>query len=468
MDFNKASYRNLKILVVGDIIVDETLIADVSRISPEAPVLVANYIEEKTEAGGAANVALNLVSSGAHCALMGFLGDDEKSLKVINQLDSSGVENLSICLSGKNAILKTRITHGSTQLIRVDRDQDYSGYQEKLINQLQKCMQNFNGIVVSDYGKGTITNEVFQEIVRLSKEQNTTVFVDPKGTTPQKYYGATVMTPNKKEFETFVGEAPTLDAMCSKGKQLIEDLGLNYLLVTLSEKGMLLIDKNGEHIHVPTAAKEIYDVTGAGDTVIAVFAATFLASQDAKAASRIANSAAGIVVGRAGAAKLTAFDFQQIVNHTASAITEIDELKNNRHKLGKLVMTNGCFDIIHKGHIDLLNGAKAMGDTLVVAMNSDESVSALKGSSRPINALEDRAHVVKNLSCVDFVVMFEDATPYNLYAEILPDILVKGGDYKISEIVGADLIIKNGGQVKILEYLDGYSTSNVINRIRNL
>jgi len=435
-------------------------------VSPEAPVVVANFIEDKSEAGGAANVALNVVSSGAHCSLMGFLGDDNKATSVIEKLVDSDVENLIIQLPSTPSILKTRICNGNTQLIRLDRDIMYGEHEHRIVDEIKNNIGNFDAVIVSDYGKGTITEFVFQEIVRLSKEHQVKIFADPKGAQAEKYCGATTVTPNRKEFEIFVGEAKSFQIMASKGKDLIRKLCLEFLLVTLSESGMLLIYKNGDYEHIPTSAREIYDVTGAGDTVIAIFATLCTSGYNPDVAAKIANDAAGIVVGRSGAAKLSTFDFDNIFHKTKKInILSVSDLQKYRKNLGKIVMTNGCFDLLHRGHVEYLNEAKALGDTLIVALNSDKSVAMIKGSNRPVNTLADRACMLSNLESVDFVMAFDEKTPNEIYNEILPDVLVKGGDYNLEEIVGRDLVEKNGGQVVLIKYREGYSSTKIINRI---
>lgn len=465
----KSKISDLRLLVVGDVIIDETVNVSVSRVSPEAPVVVANFIEDNLEAGGAANVALNVISTGAHCALLGFVGDDEKGTAVVEMLVDSNVENLIIELPSVPSILKTRIRCGNTQLIRLDRDVRYDEYELKIVSALEKCVVNFDAIIVSDYGKGSVTEFVFQEIVKLSVKHKFKVFVDPKGARPEKYCGATTITPNRKEFEIFVGEAATFEIIASKGRDLIKLLNLDFLLVTLSELGMLLVYKDGHFEHIPTTAREIYDVTGAGDTVIAIFATLCTFSDDPVLSAKIANAAAGIVVGRSGAAKLSAYDFESIIDEPKTTnISSLNELKKHRTNLGKIVMTNGCFDLLHKGHVKYLNKAKSLGDTLIVALNSDRSVALLKGANRPIHNVEDRACMLKNLKSVDFVVTFDEQTPIEVFKEIVPDILVKGSDYNLEEVVGKNLVEKNGGHVVLIDYLEGYSSTQLIDRIKSI
>ncbi len=461
-------YKNLNILVVGDIILDETIYVEVNRISPEAPVLVANKLGGKIEAGGAANVALNVVNTGVKCGLMGFIGAESKASTVIKQLKEFGVKDLLIKKKNSSSILKTRVTEASAQLIRLDEDTNFDEFADDIIARLRKYIKNFDAVIVSDYGKGTVTESVFREIITLSKLHGFKIIVDPKGDHAEKYKGATTITPNKKEFEIFVGKANGFCEMAKKGQKLMEKLNLEFLLVTMSEEGMLLITPNGEYEHIPTAAKEVYDVTGAGDTVVAIFSAVFLASGNLVYSAKIANSAAGVVVARRGPAKISKLDFARITEVAGSSVLSLSDLDKFRSDLGKIVMTNGCFDLLHRGHIEYLNRAKTLGDTLIVALNSDESVKALKGHDRPVNTLEDRALVLKNLKAVDFVITFDELTPLKLYRKIVPDVLVKGGDYELDQIVGREIVEENGGTVVSIKFIDNYSTTKMLRKIINI
>lgn len=464
----KTRLSKLKLLVVGDVIVDEIVNVNVKRVSPEAPVLIANFIENDFQAGGAANVALNAISTGVQCALLGFVGKDKNGAKLLEILDDKNVENLIIELPEVNTIIKSRICSDNTQLLRLDKDVSFEGYEKYIVNALDRYATNFDGVIVSDYGKGTVTDLVFKEIIRLSEIHKFKVFVDPKSSNALKYRGATTLTPNRKEFEIYVGESSSFEEMASNAKKLVNLLGLEFLLITLSELGMLLIYPNGDFEHIQTNAKEIYDVTGAGDTVIAIFAALCTAGHSPHTSAKIANSAAGIVVGQSGASKLSSFEFESIIDETKeNNISRVEDLKKQREKMGKIVMTNGCFDLIHKGHVEYLKKAKSLGQTLIVAINSDSSVAKLKGVNRPINSVEDRAYILKGLKYVDFVVTFDELTPIELYKQFTPDILVKGGDYNNKEVIGKNLVEKNGGEVILIDFLDGYSSTKIINKIRN-
>ena len=378
--------KRLRVLVIGDVMLDRYVNGGVHRISPEAPVQVLTVEEEKIVAGGAANVALNAAALGASVEVCGWFGRDSQGEQLRALLVDKGVQvDESFLFSSAPTISKTRVTSSNQQICRVDRENAPSYYTPDLVLLkeilISKAISS-DLVIVSDYGKGTITEFVFQEIVRLSKEHQVKIFADPKGAQAEKYCGATTFTPNRKEFEIFVGEAKSFQIMASKGKDLIKKLCLEFLLVTLSESGMLLIYQNGDYEHIPTSAREIYDVTGAGDTVIAIFATLCTSGYNPDVAAKIANDAAGIVVGRSGAAKLSTFDFDNIFYKTKTInILSVSDLQKYRKNLGKIVMTNGCFDLLHRGHVEYLNEAKALGDTLIVALNSDKSIAMIKGSN---------------------------------------------------------------------------------------
>jgi D-beta-D-heptose 7-phosphate kinase/D-beta-D-heptose 1-phosphate adenosyltransferase len=327
-------------------------------------------------------------------------------------------------------------------------------------------------MILSDYGKGTLHGT--KELIAYARSLNIPVLIDPKGSDFSIYRGASLITPNRKEFEAVVGACENNEKIIHKARLLVKQYDIGALLITRSEEGMTLVQNNGEHITIPTVAKEVYDVTGAGDTVIAVMAMAVSCGYDYISAMRLANAAAGVVVGKVGTATLTAQELhdslhaQSHINKGILTQTELKQaMKEVRLQGEKIVMTNGCFDILHAGHIDYLQKARTLGDRLIVAVNSDTSVKRLKGKTRPIVELSSRMEVLNALSCVDWVVDFDEDTPQRIIGELLPDILVKGADYQVNEIAGAKAVLENGGEVKTIHLKPNHSTSNIVNKIKS-
>jgi len=343
---------------------------------------------------------------------------------------------------------------------------------KQLQQSYEKLLSEVDVVVLSDYGKGVLNH--IDLMIESARKQNRPVLVDPKGSDFSAYRGASLITPNLSELEAVVGACDSDEALVEKGMALLNDLDLQALLVTRSEKGMCLLSQGQEVYQLPTRAKEVFDVTGAGDTVISVFAAALAINKNMKQAANLANIAAGIVVGKVGTASASLSELETAVTgHSGleSKITTEDRLKEKiaavRHLGERIVMTNGCFDILHAGHIKYLQQAREHGSRLIVAVNDDESVSRLKGPERPLNNLEDRMIMLAALDCVDWVVPFSNDTPQSLICNLLPDVLIKGGDYKPEEIAGYECVIQNGGEVKVVDHFDGLSTSNLVNKIRN-
>ncbi|MDH5393681.1 MAG: bifunctional D-glycero-beta-D-manno-heptose-7-phosphate kinase/D-glycero-beta-D-manno-heptose 1-phosphate adenylyltransferase HldE [Gammaproteobacteria bacterium] len=464
-DFSKA-----RVLVVGDVMLDRYWSGDSSRVSPEAPVPIVNIKQAVDRAGGAANVALNIASLGASVTLAGIVGDDEAAAILSALLDEKGIQQQFITHDNYKTITKLRVLSRHQQLIRLDFEDsetalDVSGLQQAVVDNIK----DFNVLVLSDYNKGCLAN--VRPLIEAANKAGVFVLVDPKGHNFEKYSGASLLTPNLSEFETIVGHCASDDELQQKAEVLLKKLDLNALLVTRSERGMTLLQCDKETVSFPTKAREVYDVTGAGDTVIGVLAASLAAGADFESAALLSNMAAGIVVGRLGAAcvnsdelKRAASDAFQLDFH--QKIVSLEELKRavqfSRNSGQRVVMTNGCFDILHAGHVQYLSEAVARGDRLIVAVNDDASVKRLKGDSRPINSLHQRMEVLAALGAVDWVVSFSEDTPEKLICEVLPDLLVKGGDYKVQEIAGAQCVLANGGSVEILSLRDGCSTSQII------
>ncbi len=473
MNVSLPVYTKAKVLVVGDVMLDSYYSGQATRISPEAPVPVVRVQNKESRPGGAANVALNIASLGGKCTIVGYVGIDQEGGELTTQLMKRNVTCRFVQVPDYPTITKLRVLSRHQQLIRLDFEQNFNDIDPKdLISMVSDCIDDCDVVILSDYGKGALRHA--QEIIKLAKSKGKTVLVDPKGTDFERYSDADVITPNMAEFEAVVGQVCDEESLKNKAYQLMDKFGVHNLLVTRSEKGMSLFCQNKTEMHLPTNAREVYDVTGAGDTVIAVLAATLSTGANLQESCYMSNVAAGIVVGKLGTSTVSSKELAKAIgceSPSKSGIVTEDELLeliSQAHLHGeKVVMTNGCFDIIHSGHCQYLNQAKELGDRLIVAVNTDESVSKLKGPTRPVNLLQNRMDVLAALGSVDWVVPFSEETPQRLIAKLLPDILVKGGDYKIEEIAGAKDVMKNGGEVKVLSFKEGCSTTNLINKIKS-
>jgi D-beta-D-heptose 7-phosphate kinase/D-beta-D-heptose 1-phosphate adenosyltransferase len=450
---------------------DEYWFGDVARISPEAPVPVVKMGSTQRRPGGAANVALNLAALGANTCLAAVVGTDERGKLLTNLLEQRGVRCEFLRSDAIPTILKLRVLARNQQLIRLDAEQSLERCALDFGQLFLKLLPDADVVVLSDYAKGTLDRVT--ELIAACNGARIRVLVDPKGTAFTKYRGAVALTPNRSEFEAVVGSWSDEAEFLSKGESLRADLDLGALLVTRSEQGMTLF-RRGEHaLALAAHAREVFDVTGAGDTVIALLAAGLGAGLSTAESAALANLGAGLVVGKIGVATVTRSELQLALHRQGSGgrgLVEVGELETlvreakARHE--RVVMTNGCFDILHAGHVSYLEEAKSYGDKLIVAVNDDASVARLKGPARPITPLEDRMAVLAGLAAVDWVVAFSEDTPAKLIARLLPDVLVKGGDYGVQEIVGSDTVIKNGGEVRVLSFKEGRSTSALIDAIR--
>ncbi len=460
-----------KVLVVGDIMLDRYYNGSTERISPEAPVPVVHVKSIQNRAGGAGNVALNVASLSAKASICSMVGNDAEAHDLARILSDENIDQHFI-KTDKPTITKVRVLSQKQQLIRVDFEENFLSEDKAKILDFIDASSGYNTMVLSDYGKGTLSDP--QSIIKLAKKKGIKIFVDPKGNDFSRYKGASVITPNRKEFELVVGECHTEKDIIDKGAELVKILELDGILVTRSAEGMSFIRHDGTYEHIPTIAKEVYDVTGAGDTVIAVMAMAISVGYDYLSAMRLANAAASVVVGKVGTATVNinelhdALDEQSVFAHGVLSQKELLTAMKEVHLQGeKVVMTNGCFDILHAGHVEYLQKARSLGDRLIVAVNTDESVTRLKGSARPVVPLEARMEVLSALQCVDWVVAFSEDTPQRLISEVLPDILVKGADYEVNEIAGAKEVIENGGEVKTIDLKPNYSTSYIINKIKS-
>lgn len=467
-------FDRAKVLVLGDVMLDRYWFGGTSRISPEAPVPVVQVQGNENRAGGAANVAMNISSLNVPVSLQGFIGEDEAGETLKSLLSEHKIHCNFTAVANNPTITKLRILSRNQQLLRLDfEDSFHSVNSQELMTTLEKTLPEFGALVLSDYGKGTLAQ--VQSMIKLAKDQGVPVLIDPKGTDFERYRGATILTPNMSEFEAVVGACASEAEIESKALQLIEKFQFSALLITRSEKGMTLIRPNLPPFNLPTCAKEVFDVTGAGDTVISVLAIAVADGRSWEEACYLANVAAGIVVGKIGTSTVSNVELENAIhqrNNTGFGVMTETDLKTavQQAKLRgeKIVMTNGCFDILHHGHVSYLANARKLGDRLIVAVNSDASVRKLKGNSRPINPLKERMSVLAGLASVDWVVEFNEETPQRLIGEILPDLLVKGGDYQPEDIAGSQEVWANGGEVRVLNFEDGCSTSNIINKIKEL
>ena len=474
MSSDKLPSFDKTVTVIGDVMLDRYWYGDSSRISPEAPVPVVNVKSREDRAGGAANVALNIRSLGAKCHLIGIVGEDENAVKLEGLLRQSGIEPDFLNIREHPTITKLRVLSRNQQLLRLDFEDSFAALpSEALLDIFRKDESDSDIVIASDYGKGTLSH--VSKIIECAGKLGKRVLVDPKGTDFSRYNGAFMLTPNMKEFEAVAGKVTDNADLERRALLMIEKFNLSCLLVTRSEDGMSLIRPGHRAVHLPTRAREVYDVTGAGDTVIGTLGAALACGVDLVDACEIANRAAGIVVGKVGTSTVSPEELDRALcgndsSLSAGVVTEDElskEVKRLRDEGKRIVMTNGCFDILHAGHVSYLKRARSLGDRLIVAVNTDRSVKALKGPSRPVNPLEARMQVLAALDCVDYVVPFDEDTPQRLIARILPDVLVKGGDYKVEQIAGHKEVETNGGQVIILPFLEGYSTTSIIEKLKH-
>lgn len=443
-----------------------------SRISPEAPVPVVHIRDIEERLGGAGNVALNIASLGSYAAVIGLVGCDDNAKILALQLAQAGVESLLEPQANYPTITKLRVISRQQQLIRLDFEEGFEAVPTDIITRrTEEALAHVDVIVLSDYGKGVLKNA--RQLIDLAKAAGKPVLVDPKSRDFSLYHGASLITPNLAEFEAVVGHCRDEEEIVSRGLALMALHQFGALLVTRGEQGMTLLCPHEPPLHLPTQAREVYDVTGAGDTVISVLAASLAAGESLANATYLANVAAGLVVAKLGTATVTVSELHRALHNLheyrfgilneeelASVISET-KLRGER-----VVMTNGCFDILHAGHVQYLQEARKLGDRLVVAVNDDASVRRLKGASRPINTLENRMAVLAALESVDWVVPFAEETPERLYCRLVPDILVKGGDYQPEQVAGGACVQANGGKVIILSFKEGCSTTQLIETIR--
>ncbi len=477
VDFLSKQIEQLKIVVIGDVMLDSYYYGSVSRISPEAPVPVNKVNNQSENLGGAANVAANLAFLGCKVYLCSAIGDDENGKKLTSVLDSLSIDHSSILVSeNRQTTNKLRIIGSNQQMLRLDFEdiQNLTDNEEdELFARLRKLMsEGVNGIVISDYAKGVCTKSFCQKVITQAKAANIPVLVDPKGYNWDKYENVDFITPNVKELGECLQQSlqNTTPIITKAAREALDKYKVKSILVTRSEQGMTFVDKDKEFT-VEATAREVYDVSGAGDTVAAAFIAGVSGGLTEATAAFLANEAAAIVVARAGTyairrdellAHLLEKECKTDEKHRPLNWQEIKVLAQSWRRLGKkIIFTNGCFDILHTGHITYLEKAAKLGDILILGLNSDASVRRLKGETRPLVGEQDRARLLLALSCIDAVVLFEEDTPTELIKIIKPDVLVKGGDYSAEQVAGREY----AGKVEIIDFEQGYSTTDLVNKI---
>jgi len=481
----KAKFKNFfdnkkrpSVLVIGDLILDEYLWGGVTRISPEAPVPILETKSENLSLGGAANVANNLAALGCEVYLVGALGQDEKGDRLLDLIRERGIRTEGIFrFVHRPTTSKMRIIAHNQQILRIDKEDNRPITEEtenKIINFTNQILPEMDGVICSDYQKGVLTEKVIKNLMHRAQNVQKSVIVDPKSSDFSLYKGATVLTPNEKEVERSVPiKINGKEDLERAAEYLLSLTRAEALLVTRGKDGMILYKNKEKPVAIPTVAKEVYDVTGAGDTVVSVFGMAVFVGFSFQEAAWLSNMAASIVVGKVGTAVVTLNEINEFLqeemfrtSHTVLELEELKKLVSLAKSTGKsVVFTNGCFDLIHGGHIEFLQKAKALGDILVVGLNSDQSVRGIKGDGRPIKTQQERANILSALRYVDYITIFNESTPAHLISEIRPDILVKGDDYAMDEVVGREIVEGYGARVELIPIVKGLSTTSTVEQI---
>lgn len=473
MDFTIPDFTAARILVAGDIMLDRYWYGATRRISPEAPVPVVCVDDTAERPGGAGNVALNLATLGVRSTLAGVTGEDAAADALDAALSGIGVRCRLVRSPDLNTVTKLRVFSRHQQLLRIDFEGDVQAASPGFTEIFGGEVAGHDIVVLSDYAKGTLAEPV--ALIAAARAAGKPVLVDPKGADFSRYRGATAMTPNLAEFEAVAGACASEADIADKGERLRRELDLEALVVTRGEAGMTLLQAAHPPLHLPTHAQEVADVTGAGDTVIALLAAGIGAGLSFADATALANLGAGLVVAKLGAAGVTPGELHRAAHDRRRAAGDsildedmlLDAVAQAKARGERIAMTNGCFDILHPGHIGYLRAARALGDRLIVAVNADASVTRLKGPGRPVNSLDDRMTMLAALAMVDWVVPFDEDTPARLIGRVLPDVLVKGGDYRPQDIAGYDAVTANGGEVRVVDFIPGHSTTALLDIMRH-
>jgi D-beta-D-heptose 7-phosphate kinase/D-beta-D-heptose 1-phosphate adenosyltransferase len=475
----EGGFSRLKVLVVGDVMLDRYILGEVDRISPEAPVPVLRHAQRYERAGGAANVAMNLAGLGCQALLAGFWGDDAEKAELAGFLEAAKIDTVGVVTTSLPTISKTRIVGRGQQLLRLDiesQDRPDAADHQRLMERVVPLVSKVHAVILSDYAKGVVSRELCEAVIRAAREAGVPVLADPKTPDFSKYSGATMVCPNLNELSVATGLGTyELDALLKAGEAQRIEHELKFLCVTMSEKGIRLFSEDGGVYHSPARAREVFDVSGAGDTVIATLAAALAGGLKVETAVELANMAAGIVVGKVGTVPIAQHEL--IAALTPSSGVRFGEKILDGERLAlrvaewraageTIVFTNGCFDLLHVGHVTLLEDCHRFGSKLVLGLNSDASVQRLKGPTRPVVGENERARVMAALAAVDAVALFDEDTPLEMIRAVKPDVLVKGGDYSVETVVGHEDVIAAGGRVEIVPTVEGFSTTNLVKRLK--
>jgi D-beta-D-heptose 7-phosphate kinase/D-beta-D-heptose 1-phosphate adenosyltransferase len=474
----EGGFGQLKVLVAGDLMLDRYILGEVDRISPEAPVPVLRHAQRYERAGGAANVAMNLAGLGCQALLAGFWGEDAEKAELAAFLDAAKIDTVGVVTTPLPTISKTRIVGRQQQLLRLDiesLEKPDAASQQRLRERVEMLVGKVHAVVLSDYAKGAVTPELCDVVIRAARKAGIPVLADPKTPDFSKYSGATMVCPNLNELSLATGlPSYELEPLLLAGEAQRTEHELKYLCVTMSERGIRVLWEGGAY-HSPARAREVFDVSGAGDTVIATLAAALAGGLQVQTAVELANLAAGIVVGKVGTVPIAAHEL--VAALTPSSGVRFGEKILDRERLTTriaewraagetIVFTNGCFDLLHVGHVTLLEDCHKFGTKLVLGLNADASVQRLKGPTRPVVGENERARVMAALAAVDAVVLFEEDTPLELICAVKPDVLVKGGDYSVETVVGHEVVIAAGGRVEIVPTVEGFSTTNIVKKLQ--
>lgn len=479
MNFDFSSFDKCRILVIGDLMIDEYLWGKVDRISPEAPVQVVSVVRDSCTLGGAGNVVNNLVALGVKVSVASVIGAGDNALLLLKLFKDLGVDTTGLVQTPtRPTTKKTRILAGHQHVLRIDREtkQEISqAHVAKLVQFVKERIHNFNMVLLSDYGKGLFTEKLLRQLIDAAKQNKKTIIVDPKGLNFRKYAGATAITPNKKEASLAAGIEIVDDAsLMVAGQKLLQDTPVQKVLMTCGKEGMVLFEHDKKPYRISAKARQVFDVSGAGDTVLAVLGAGFASGASFRQAAALANVAAGIVVGKVGTAPVSREELKRALDPSVGALaakqknlSDLIPIADRLRAEGKtIVMTNGCFDLLHIGHIKLLSASKKMGDVLIVAIDDDESVRALKGKDRPIIGAQERLRIISALDCVDYVTLFSTNELEHLIEAIRPDVLTKGSNYTTETVLGRDIVERSGGCVALIPITEAVSSTRIINQIK--
>lgn len=471
-------FGRLRVLVIGDLMLDRYIVGEVDRISPEAPVPVLRHAHRYERPGGAANVAMNLAGLGCHAVLGGFWGEDAERRELEDLLKAGRVDTVGVVATALPTVSKTRIVGRTQQLLRLDiesHERPSAEDLERLTERAEALIEKSHAVVLSDYAKGTLTGALCERVIRRARQMGVPVLADPKTPDLGKYSGATAVCPNLHELALATGiSAHDVEALLAGGEQQRREHDLQYLVVTMSEKGIRVLSDAGT-FHSPARAREVFDVSGAGDTVIATMTASLAAGLGMETAVELANLAAGIVVSKVGTVPIAHHELTALLT-PSKQMGDAEKILDREQLLARVadwrasgetvVFTNGCFDLLHVGHVTLMEDCRRFGSKVVLGLNTDASVRRLKGPTRPVVNEGDRARVMAALGAVDAVTFFDEDTPLGLIQALAPDVLVKGGDYRVETVVGHELVLAAGGRVEIVPTVEGFSTTGIVRRLQ--